>query len=138
MGYPKQFDAKAQEILRHLVPIVEAIEPGKRAIIEHKDPETLALWKYFIYAWLSPLHSNKKELFRIKQLSTREFMVCRYDDSPATITMQGGECEAFVCEHLIECEDTDEAIAIIQANCTDAQLQMRIFTEWQKKLGAGA
>ena len=135
MGYPAEFKPEHLVILNEMIGQVSNLRPTESLIIEHTDHKALALRKYLLYAWLSPQHTNQKELFRIQMLSRRSMLIIRLDNSPAKIThrIALSECEDFVCKHLLETSDADEAIGVITQHKLSPALATQVFEEWQRK-----
>jgi len=133
MTYPNEFRPEQQLILNEMISAVEALEPGQSLTIEHKDKRALEYRRYLLYAWLSPKHSNKKELYRISTLSPDRFQVVRRNADSAIVHQDTTSAEQFVIDHLLDVVDDDLALSIIRKYCKEPAEQIIIYREWHKK-----
>ena len=134
MTYPTNFTPSQKMILTEMINSCLALKPGQTMIVEHPSQNELNQRRYLLYAWLSPLHTNQKELFKISTLSPNSFMVLRRHDGGAKITVSEDEAECFVMDHLIDVVDEELALSIIHEKCKDPVKQSKIYEEWRMKL----
>lgn len=132
MTYPTSFTPEQQAILREILPSIEGLRPGGTAIVEHANAKELERRRYLFYAWLSPFHSNRKELYSVKSINSNSFVVIHKDMSKATVRVQENECELFVMENLLDVVSDEAALAIIRSKCSNAAAQEKIFQEWKR------
>lgn len=133
MTYPMSFTPDQKMILNEFLPQVEKMKPGGIVTVEHKNSRELERRRYLLYAWLSPFHSNLKELYSVKSISANAFVVIRKDTAKAVVkTMEEDSCALFVMEHLLEVVDEQKALEVIYKNCSNASEQERIFNEWKR------
>ena len=133
MTYPNSFRPDQEQILTEFIPAIEALLPGDTLIIKHEDMKALDYRRYLLYAWLSPRHQNKKELFRISTLTAHSFQVLKRSGAASSVCSSANEDEAFVMEHLLECISEEAALSIIRAQCPDPAKQISILAEWRRK-----
>ncbi len=135
MTYPNEFKPEQRFILSEFSEAVKSLHPGESLVIEHKDKRELEYRRYLLYAWLSPKHENKKELFRISTISPTKFRVSRRAHNPALVTTPENKVENFVKAHLLEVTQEDLCLKIIRGKIKDPEEQIRVYKEWQSQQG---
>ena len=134
MGYPITFSDSQKRILNEFIKQLEVLKPGQMLTITHEEATELARRRYLLYAYLSPIHSNTKELYKIITINANNIIVIRKRNTISRIVVSTDECEKFVMEHLLEVDQSDIAWNIIQQKCSEPQKQMQIYEEWARKL----
>lgn len=132
--YPTKFTAAQNEVLNEIIPAISNMKPGKSLIVEHQSPAELNRRRYLLYAWLSPSHANKKEIYTVRTLSPTSFLVVRRHEGPATIKATADDAERFVMEHLLDVVDPELALQIIRQHDLDPSEQESIYNEWEAKI----
>ena len=136
MTYPTRFTTTQKEILNEMIPAISNMKPGKSLIVEHQSVEEINRRRYLLYAWLSPNHANKKEIYTIRTLSPTSFLVVRRHEGPAIIKATADDAERFVMDHLLDVVDPNLALDIIRKHDLDPTEQEAIYREWKEKIGA--
>jgi hypothetical protein len=131
MTYPTQFSERQHALLS---PIISQIESGSEEIeIKHQSAALVSELRHLIYAYLSPMHSNLKSLFVLKQLSpTRLILRRRSIDAPIVTTSADPSAEFFK-DYLLEIESESEAIRLAEQYEPDRALRLSHLEYWRAR-----
>jgi len=131
MTYPTQFSERQQALLS---PIISQIDSGSEEIeIKHQSVALVSELRHLIYAYLSPMHSNLKSLFVLKQLSPTRLILRRRSIDAPIVTASVDPSAEFFKRHLLEVETESEAIRLAEKHESDRGLRLSHLEYWRSR-----
>ena len=131
MTYQQTFNDRQNALLS---PIISEIEKGKSEItVDTNHPRELTELRSLIYAYLSPLHSNLKPLFRLRTISPTRLLLTRQATAAPRVSSADDSAECFFAENLLDIDNEDQAISVVRKCESDPAKQIAIIDYWRSR-----
>lgn len=133
MTYPQEFTDIQRMKLQRIVETIDSLDKGQSTLINAKTPAMAQELKYLTYAYLSPLHSNRKDEFILRSTPDKKsFSITRRDDCDYEVTQVKAPKEHPLLENYISITDEEQLIDLMHNDEISINDQLVILDQWRR------